>query len=332
MTESSPPIGSPPPRSSGPNDVPAPEPPPPNVAISYSWDDEEHKTWVKTELAARLWSNGVRASLDAWLVGPGHSLTQFMEGLVRENQFVLAVCTPVYKTRADGRVGGVGYETELMASALLERADPRRFVAILRRGDRESAVPEWLKGRIDIDLRGQPGEQQYEEQFRDLLRTLHDYQEQPPLLGPRPFPPGPNVAASPAHRPVGFSAPVSPATGSAAAAGGTAAAADEGVRIIGLSTDELRGASAEGADGSTPIMLAVRLSKAPSTNWAALFADAWDHLRDAPRGHRPGMARVEGDRIVLTGMTPRELRDVHRASLDAIVNQVNEAMVRMGSR
>jgi hypothetical protein len=72
----------------------------PKVFISYSWDNEPHKTWVK-ELAARLRSEGVDVKLDLWEVTPGAQLPQYMERSVRDNDFVLIICTPQYKSRSD---------------------------------------------------------------------------------------------------------------------------------------------------------------------------------------------------------------------------------------
>jgi hypothetical protein len=53
------------------------QPPAKSVFISYSWDDDAHKQWVR-ELAERLVANGVHAHLDQWDVQYGDSLTQFM--------------------------------------------------------------------------------------------------------------------------------------------------------------------------------------------------------------------------------------------------------------
>ena len=42
----------------------------PNVFISYSWDDDAHKEWVKS-LADILLDNGVNAILDDYDTEPG---------------------------------------------------------------------------------------------------------------------------------------------------------------------------------------------------------------------------------------------------------------------
>ncbi len=68
--------------------------------ISYSWDDEEHKEWVRT-IAARLRSDGVDITIDQWGTVPGDQLPAFMERAIRDSQFVVIVCTPRYKMRSD---------------------------------------------------------------------------------------------------------------------------------------------------------------------------------------------------------------------------------------
>jgi TIR domain len=81
---------------------------PPRAFASYSWDSKEHKEWVK-DLATRLRSDGVDVTLDQWKVVPGEQLPKFMETAIRENSYVLIICTPNYKKKSDERKGGVGY-------------------------------------------------------------------------------------------------------------------------------------------------------------------------------------------------------------------------------
>ena len=39
--------------------------------------------------------------------------------------------------------------------------------------------------------------------------------------------------------------------------------------------------------------------------------------------HRPGIARVEGDRIILDGTTVEEVEKVHRETLKLVIDEVN---------
>jgi hypothetical protein len=40
--------------------------------------------------------------------------------------------------------------------------------------------------------------------------------------------------------------------------------------------------------------------------------------------HRPGIARVRGDRIILDGTTVEEIAEVHRETLKIVVEKVNQ--------
>ena len=90
--------------------------------ISYSWDNEPHKEWVR-ELATRLRSDGVDVILDRWHSVPGDQLPMFMEKSIRENDYVLIVCTQNYKKKSDNREGGVGYEGDIITAELFSRGN-----------------------------------------------------------------------------------------------------------------------------------------------------------------------------------------------------------------
>lgn len=154
----------------------------PRAFISYSWDDDVHRSWVR-DFAARLRGDGVDVLLDRWHAVPGDQLPAFMETAVKEAGFVLIVCTPNYRQKSEARLGGVGYEGDVMTGEVLTRQNDRKFVPILRSGDWDTASPSWLKGKYYIDLRGTP---YAEASYGDLLRTLHDARPIPPPIGPRP--------------------------------------------------------------------------------------------------------------------------------------------------
>ncbi len=162
--------------------MPEPDHAAPKAFISYSWDDDTHKAWVK-ELATRLREDGVDVTLDRWHAAPGDQIPAFMERAVRENNFVIAVCTPKFKERSDERHGGVGYEGDIMTAYAFTGGNNRKFIPVLRRGSWREAAPTWLVGRAKIDLGGEPySESEYEE----LLRTVHGAREEAPPIGRRP--------------------------------------------------------------------------------------------------------------------------------------------------
>jgi hypothetical protein len=106
-----------------------------------------------------------------------------MERAVRENDFVIAVCTPRFQEKSDDRSGGVGYEGDIMTAYAFTGGVKKKFIPVLRRGSWSEAAPTWLLGRAKIDLSGDPySESEYEE----LLRTLHGAREEAPPIGHRP--------------------------------------------------------------------------------------------------------------------------------------------------
>jgi hypothetical protein len=155
---------------------------PPKAFVSYSWDDPAHKEWVR-QLATQLRADGVDVTLDHWHSAPGDQIPAFMERAVRENDFVIAVCTPRFKERSDGRGGGVGYEGDIMTAYAFTSGAEKKFIPVLRRGKWIEAAPTWLLGRAMIDLSGDPYS---ESEYDELLRTLHGAREEAPPIGRRP--------------------------------------------------------------------------------------------------------------------------------------------------
>ena len=91
----------------------------PNVFISYSWDDDLHKSWV-VNLMNRLREEGVNAEIDRSITQQGTiNLNRLMVEKVRDNDFIIVVLTENYKNRAESYQGGVGLETTLLQNEIL---------------------------------------------------------------------------------------------------------------------------------------------------------------------------------------------------------------------
>lgn len=93
----------------------------PKVFISYSWEDEEHKDWVRC-FTDKLITNGIDATLDQYDLTLGDRLPQFMEQSIKFADYVLIICTPAYKEKSDSRKGGVGYEGDIISDELLKNS------------------------------------------------------------------------------------------------------------------------------------------------------------------------------------------------------------------
>lgn len=156
------------------------------VFISYTHEDPAHKAWV-LHLATDLRSRGVDVVLDQWELKMGADLTLFMEAGVRDADRVLLILTPTYRTKANQRTGGVGYESLTVTGELAKDLATSKFVGVLRRGDWTSAVPSFLATRNHLDMRD---DGTYSTRLDDLLRDLHNTPASPkPPVGPNPFTP-----------------------------------------------------------------------------------------------------------------------------------------------
>lgn len=155
----------------------------PTAFISYSWESDAHKAWVR-QLAEKLRSQGVKVILDQWELTPGGDRTHFMESNIVASDFVIIICTPTYAIKGNKRDGGVGYEAMIITSQLARRILQDKFIPVLRSGNfDDSAVPVWLQSKIGVDLRGDPYDPK---QYDILLRAVHRANDVAPPIGPKP--------------------------------------------------------------------------------------------------------------------------------------------------
>ena len=278
---------------------------PPRVFVSYAWESTEIKNWVKC-LSTRLRQDGVEVLLDQWAVAPGDQLPSFMESAIRENDFVVIICTPTYKAKSEGRKDGVGYEGDVMTAEVLQSRNNRKFIPVLRVDEWEASSPSWLQGKYFIDLRGDPYN---EEHYQDLLATLLGNRETaPPVREPAEA----RIAGA-VEIPQRF-AKVPPAI-----------ATSSSIRIVGVIADQVSAPRNDGTPGSALYRVPFRLSRKPSQFWAEAFVRAWNMPPKFTSMHRPGIARVIGNAIVLDGTTLEEVEKYHRDTLRLCVNEANKA-------
>lgn len=153
----------------------------PRAFVSYSWDSEQHQTWV-LQLAHRLRADGVDAVLDQWDTRLGSDLTLFMESAANLDYRVLAVVTENYLAKANIPQGGVGYERRAITPTLMNDLVGHRVIPVLRSG---TALPAFMVAAKYIDFRA---DDSYEEKYVELLREMHGLPvPAKPPLGPNPF-------------------------------------------------------------------------------------------------------------------------------------------------
>lgn len=147
--------------------------PSPKIFVSYSWSSPDHERWV-LDLAERLTADGVHVALDKWELREGHDLYSFMERMVTDPEIskVLVVCDRVYAEKADGRLGGVGTETQIICQEVYEKVSQDKFIPVVTEHDPEGRayLPTFLRSRIYIDLsNAQREHQEYERLIRSIF-------------------------------------------------------------------------------------------------------------------------------------------------------------------
>ena len=270
--------------------------------MSYSWDDDQHKAWV-AKLATNLRNDGVETILDQWHAVPGDQLPEFMERQIRDNDYVLIICTPNYRLKSDGRKGGVGYEGDIMTAEVHNQRNHRKFIPILARGTWEDAAPSWLKGKYYIDLSTLD---RCEKNYPDLIATL---------LGERQI-------APPLRRPLQTSS--KPQT--------KESSPSDPLRIIGVIVDEVTEPTMDGTPGSALYAVPFRLNRQPSSLWSEIFVRTWNRPPRFTTMHRSGIARVVGSKIILDGTTIDEVKRYHKETLILCVEKANEEEARILER
>ncbi len=97
---------------------------------------------------------------------------------------------------------------------------------------------------------------------------------------------------------------------------------EEPIHILGIITDDVGAPRLDGTRGSALYKVPFQLSKTPSQLWKELFIQEWNG-NFFSNMHRPGIALVEGARIILNGTTIEEVRDYHGRSLKICVDEAN---------
>lgn len=119
--------------------------------------------------------SGIEVILDKWELKEGHDSIAFMEKMVTDPTItkVAVISDKKYAEKADGRVSGVGTETQIISREVYERQGQNKFVAVLPERDEEGKpyLPTYYKGRIYIDL---SSPENYASEFERLVRWVFD--------------------------------------------------------------------------------------------------------------------------------------------------------------
>lgn len=267
----------------------------PAVFISYAHEDEA----VAHALAASLRARGCRVWIDSEGMRVGDKLVSRIATAIDEVDFLIALLSPA-------SVESQWCQRELSLAATGELARKRVTVLPVRLG--EVPLPLTLKDtfspRVDpADIEGMA-----DRLVADMASHRGD---------------------SGAFRSERTPAPRTPIDIPEAPAEPPRAGPDEPIKILGIDVDKVGRPRNDGTRGSALYEVPLRLNRRPSALWAEILQLVWDHPPRFTTMHRPGIARVSGDRVILDGTTIEEIEQYHAETLRLVVPEVNRRVLEI---
>lgn len=254
-----------------------------SVFLSYSWVDKP----LAHELAEALDASGCRVWIDEGELRVGDSLVHSISEALDRVDFVVALVSAA-------SVGSDWCRKEISLAMTGEVKRQGVTVMPLRVGDVE--MPPTLKDKVHLSLDPDDVPSAVERLLRDMRRYLEP---------PAPLPPrrrAPEARPAPGRPLVSLAAP--PLARSIAEPAGP-------MRIVGVDRGGISQPRDDGTRGSALYSVPLLLSRVPDAEWAVLFVRNWDRPPSFTTMHRPGIARVVGDRVVLDGTTVEEVAQYH---------------------
>lgn len=272
------------------------------IFISYAWDEnEDEKVANLVEMLEEY--KELNIQFDKWHVNKGQELPHFMEQGIQQSDFVLVICSKRYKENADKRIGGSGYEARLMSDDILISNDKKRFLPILLNEEDKKYIPNFLKGSVWTALYHDKESKQFNNEMDDLLATIVGHEKKPKKKTKSVY------DRLIVKKPINHNY-------------------DE-VKILGIKQEEVTVPKMNGTRGSALYTIPFLLNQSPSLEWCHIFIDKWNRPSSWTTMHRPGIATVIQDKIVLNGTTIEEVKKYHRDTLIMCVEDSNSDYKRM---
>lgn len=141
------------------------------VFISYTWDDDSHKDWVRKLTDDLITQGGLDVQLDQYELVAGKDMNHFMERGVEEADKVLIILTEKYKEKADQKQGGTGFEYSMISNGLYQlQASNNKFIPILRKGDLKTSAPTYVQTKVYLPM---IKDENYEFDLFELIRLIY---------------------------------------------------------------------------------------------------------------------------------------------------------------
>lgn len=146
--------------------------------ISHTSKTHDSVEWVKS-LAIYLIDQGIQARLDQFHLRRGMDLPQWMCNELALADKVVVICDEAYKQKADGRLGGVGWETMIIQGDIANLPpDSTKYQIVVRAKDLEKGLPMYLRTRYAFHAQDDAAEQVFRE---ELVKELLDLAVSPAL-------------------------------------------------------------------------------------------------------------------------------------------------------
>jgi hypothetical protein len=141
------------------------------IFFSYAWVSNDHIEWVHN-LADLLSKQGFEILIDRDLLA-GQEITKFMEHSINSSDIVLLICSDKYTEKANGRIGGAGYETVLTTRQYYLDLKKERFIPIVRDNalPNNKKLPDFLGTTLYIDM---DNKNWHGEAFQKLLKAIRN--------------------------------------------------------------------------------------------------------------------------------------------------------------
>ena len=156
----------------------------PIVFISYAWDDDAHKDWVRKLSDDLRAAYGVYTLLDQYNRG-GANIINFMQRGIKVSKRVLIIGSPFYaKKLEEGLATGAVFEDNIINAEIYNGFGKDKFIPVLRRGTFKTSFGSIIGTNVGYDM---SKDEKYDEVIEALAADLWDEPEVvAPELAPKP--------------------------------------------------------------------------------------------------------------------------------------------------
>ncbi|MBX7046990.1 MAG: hypothetical protein K1X86_14260 [Ignavibacteria bacterium] len=90
------------------------------------------------------------------------------------------------------------------------------------------------------------------------------------------------------------------------------------VKIIGIISEEI-----ESIEGTAFLKIPIKLNQRPPSEWVDIFNKNWRHPSQFTSRHKPSIASLRNDIILLHETTVEEIQEYHKETLIVVVEDTN---------